>query len=110
MVSSSRYLGLAVGFAFGVIWMTLGVGPAILAVLCAALGYGAVYIVERERAGSPRLRPSIETPLTEVPLLEDFELDRFEFEQLDEQPPDSEPAGDERALVSTEAGYGWPTG
>lgn len=110
MLSSSRYLGLAVGFGFGVIWMTLGVGAAIIAVFCAALGYGAVYIVERERAGSPRLRSSIEPQATEVPLLEDFALDRFEFEPLDEEPLDSQPSDEEPALVSTEVGYGWPTG
>jgi len=109
-VVSSRYFGLAIGFGFGVIWMTLGVGQAILAILCAVLGYGAVYIVERERAGSSRLRPSIVTPATEEPLLEDFELDRFEFEQHGDEPLESEPAGDEMALVSTEAGYGWPSG
>lgn len=52
MSSWSRYLGGAVGFGFGVVWMTAGLGAAIVALLLGALGYGAVVVAERARAGA----------------------------------------------------------
>jgi len=44
--SSVRYFGCAVGFGFGVLWMTEGLGAAILCLLLAGLGYGAVFLGE----------------------------------------------------------------
>ncbi|HEX5175140.1 MAG TPA: DUF2273 domain-containing protein [Gaiellaceae bacterium] len=111
MTSSTRYLGTAAGFGFGVIWMTVGVGSAILVLLCAALGYGVVFVVERERAGTTKRRPASETPASETPPSEDFLVDDFElehFERRDEQLPGIEPTEDEVASISSETGYGWP--
>jgi len=48
--SSMRYFGCSVGFAFGVLWMTIGLGSAIVCALLAAFGYGAVFVAERGRA------------------------------------------------------------
>jgi hypothetical protein len=48
--SKMRYVGFVVGFAFSVVWMTVGLGSAIVCALVAALGYGAVYVAERARA------------------------------------------------------------
>jgi hypothetical protein len=50
--SSLRYFGSAVGFGFGAMWMTAGIGPAIASVLLAALGYGAVFMAERAKANA----------------------------------------------------------
>jgi hypothetical protein len=50
--SSLRYFGSAVGFGFGAMWLTAGIGPAIACVLLAALGYGAVVMSERARTGA----------------------------------------------------------
>ena len=44
MDSSLRYFGCVVGFGFGVLWMTEGLGAAILCLLLAGLGYGAVFV------------------------------------------------------------------
>src|SRR2546423_8396454 len=44
--SSVRYFGCAVGFGFGVLWMTEGLGAAILCLLLAGLGYRAVFVAE----------------------------------------------------------------
>ena len=52
MSSSLRYFGSAVGFGFGAMWMTAGIGPAIACVLLAALGYGAVFMAERARTSA----------------------------------------------------------
>jgi hypothetical protein len=49
---SLRYFGSAVGFGFGAVWFTAGIGPAIACVLLAALGYGAVFMADRARAGA----------------------------------------------------------
>lgn len=106
MVSSWRYLGTGVGFGFGAIWMTVGIGSAILVLLCAALGFGVAYIAERERAGLTGLRRSSETPSTEDFLVDDFELEHFE--RRDEGLPDGESPNEEMAAVSAEADYGWP--
>jgi hypothetical protein len=100
--SSWRYFGCAVGFGFGVMWMTVGIGSAILVLLCAALGYGMAFVAEHERAGLKRVRPSNEPVEAEDQLLlDEFELDRFERHDADL--PD-----DERAPVFAEADYGWP--
>lgn len=52
MDSTLRYFGSAVGFGFGAVWMTAGIGPAIACVLLAALGYGAVFMAERARTNA----------------------------------------------------------
>ena len=51
MDSSVRYFGCAVGFGFGVLWMTQGLGAAILCLLLAGLGYGVVLAADEH----PRL-------------------------------------------------------
>jgi hypothetical protein len=66
--------------------MTVGIGSAILVLLCAALGYGIAFVAERERAGLGKLRQSKQTTLDEL-------------DELDV---------DEVAPLSAEAEYGWP--
>jgi hypothetical protein len=86
-----------VGFAFGVLWMTLGLGSAILCVLLAGLGYGVVFVAGRAQAdGVPRRRPSA-TPETDAPGLDDFEL---EYEPADATSPLS--------AEGDSGEYGWP--
>ena len=99
-----RYLGCAVGFGFGVVWMTVGLGPAILVFLCTALGCGAAFIAEQDRASLSKLRPSSQTAAAEdEPLLRDeFELDHFERD--DDELPD-----EEIAPVGARGDYGWPS-
>lgn len=81
MVSNSlRYVGGAVGFAFGAVWMTAGIGPAIACLLLAGLGYGAVFVAERARA------------------------DTQTREAYDE------PSEDASSPLAAEAEYGWPLG
>lgn len=108
MLGSSRVLGTAVGFGFGVVWMTVGAGSAILVLLCAALGFGVAFVAERERAGSTKLRPASETDPIEDLLVDDFELEHFE--RRDADVIDDVPAEDERVPVAVEADYGWPHG
>jgi hypothetical protein len=55
-----RYVGGAVGFGFGAMWMTVGIGSAIACLLLAALGYGAVWIAERAQANADAHRPANE--------------------------------------------------
>lgn len=107
MVSSWRYLGTAVGFGFGVMWMTVGIGSAILTLLCAALGYGVVLVAERERASLGKLRTTNHTLEADAPVLALDELELTHFER-DEEGDDF--SGDEMEPVSAEAEYGWPTG
>ena len=52
MDSTSRYFGSAMGFGFGALWMTAGIGAAIASILLAGLGYGAVFMAERAKANS----------------------------------------------------------
>ena len=58
MVNSLRYAGFALGFALGVVWMTVGLGSAILVLLCTALGYGVAFVAEHERTDLSKLRPT----------------------------------------------------
>ena len=83
MGGSLRYLGCAVGFGFGVVFMTLGLGSAVVCLLLAGLGYGVVFMAQRAEAKRPWSATS-GSPSAEV-----FELD-------DAAAP---LAGDE---------YGWP--
>jgi hypothetical protein len=101
VVSSLRYAGCAVGFGLGVVWMTVGLGSAILVLLCTALGYGVAFIAEHERADLSKLRRERQTPSpADEPLLRDeFELDRNEVELPEE----------EVAARDTEIEYGWPS-
>lgn len=95
MNSSLRYFGCAVGFGFGVVWMTEGLGAAIVCLLLAGLGYGAVFVAGRAQAeGITRRRPN-ERPEAEPLLLDDLELDY-------------EPEKDATSPLAAEADYGWP--
>jgi hypothetical protein len=98
-----RYLGCAVGFGFGVVWMTVGLGPAILVFLCTALGWGAAFVAEQDRASFSKLRPSGQTTAAEdEPLLRDeFE---FDYERHDDELPD-----EDSAPVGARSDYGWPS-
>src|SRR6266550_5823845 len=63
--SSVRYFGCAVGFGFGVLWMTEGLGAAILCLLLAGLGYGAVFVAERAQTNPSTFRLPTRTPEVE---------------------------------------------
>ncbi len=109
MDSWMRYIGGAVGFGFGAMWMTIGIGGAIACVLLAALGFGVVLVAERAQANAKAQRLSVETydldadlPLT----ADDFELaERYDEKIVLDEPPVKEP----RPLAAR-ADYGWPVG
>jgi hypothetical protein len=96
-----RYLGGAVGFGFGVLWMTKGLGSAILCLLLAALGYGAVFVAERARANPSAFRLSTQTSETDLPLRAD-ELNH-DLGHI------YEPSDDATSPLAAEAEYGWPS-
>src|SRR5690348_2388296 len=89
-----RYFGFAVGFGFGVVWMTVGLGSAILCALLAGLGYGAVLVAERSRANAEATRKPVDSIAS---MLDEFELDN-----------EAHIAGDSTSPLSAEADYGWP--
>ena len=96
MDSKMRYVGFVVGFAFSVVWMTVGLGSAIVCALVAALGYGAVYVAERARDKPSTTRkpaPGIAS------MLDEFELD---------SEAQIEAADDAASPLAAEADYGWP--
>src|SRR5438477_12163583 len=66
MGGSLRYLGSAAGFGFGLVWMTVGLGSAIVCLLLAALGYCAVFMAERAVAEASTRRPPILTTVSEL--------------------------------------------
>jgi hypothetical protein len=94
--SKTRYFGFAVGFAFAVVWMTVGLGSAIVCGLVAALGYGAVFVAERARAGTATTHEPAEAFAT---MLDEFELDNE---------AQIEAADDATSPLAAEADYGWP--
>jgi hypothetical protein len=101
--SSLRLFGCVVGFAFGVLWLTEGLGAAILCLLLAALGYGAVFVAQRAKENPGAIRLPTRTPTREV---EDLP---FQAEELNHdlghiyEPPD-----DASSPLAAEAEYGWP--
>jgi hypothetical protein len=106
--STMRYVGGGVGFAFGAMWMTVGIGSAIVCLLLGALGYGAVWIAERAQANASVPRPTTETFEADADL--PLTADEFELEETRYEPP--KPAENVRRPVplAAEADYGWPTG
>ena len=90
MDSSTRYFGCSAGFAFGVVWMTVGLGSAIVCALLAGLGYGAVFVAERARSNTTAHQAAAAEPAFS---LEDLELD-----------------GDATTPLAGEVEYGWPGG
>jgi hypothetical protein len=101
--SSFRYFGCVVGFGFGVLWMTEGLGAAILCLLLAGLGYGAVLVAERARANPDAFRLPTRTPEAEdLPL-------RVEAEELNlDLGHVYEPSDDASSPLAADADYGWP--
>ena len=101
MVNSLRYAGCAVGFALGVVWMTVGLGSAILVLLCTALGFGVAFIAEHERSDLNKLRRVRQSPSpADEPLLRD----EYEYEPYEVELPEEEPVS-----VAAEVEYGWPS-
>jgi hypothetical protein len=101
--SSLRYFGCVAGFGFGVLWMTEGLGAAILCLLLAGLGYCAVFAAERARANPSAFRRPSRTPETKA---EDLPL-RAEELNLDLGHV-YEPSDDASSPLAAEAEYGWP--
>jgi hypothetical protein len=101
--SSLRYFGCVVGFGFGVLWMTEGLGAAILCLLLAGLGYGAVLVLEHSRANPDAFRlqlPSRMSSTTDLPSqAEELSLDLGHV---------YEPSDDAASPLTAEADYGWP--
>lgn len=107
MDSSSRYFGCVVGFGFGVLWMTEGLGAAILCLLLAGLGYGAVLVAERAQANPDAFRLPTRTPGATAEA-EDLPR-RAEVEELNNDLGHVyEPSDDASSPLSAEADYGWP--
>lgn len=101
MDSSLRYFGCAVGFGFGVLWMTEGLGAAILCLLLAGLGYGAVLVAERARANPSAFRLTTGTPKVDGLPLRAAELN-LDLGHV------YEPSDDATSPLAAEAEYGWP--
>jgi len=99
--SSLRYFACAVGFGFGVLWLTEGLGAAILCLLLAGLGYGAVFVAERARANPSTFRIPSWTPETED-LSQEAEGIGLDHGYVYEPPDDAS------SPVAAEAEYGWP--
>jgi uncharacterized membrane protein len=99
--SSLRYFGCVVGFGFGVVWMTVGLGSAIVCLLVGALGYGAVFMAERARDEASTRRRAAE--VDSLLVAHGFELDHEDYDVLPEELPE-----DATSPLAAEAEYGWP--
>jgi len=99
--SSARYFGCAVGFGFGVLWMTQGLGAAILCLLLAGFGYGVVLAAERARENPSAFRLPTRTPEEDALPLRADELNH-DLGHVYEPPDDSS------SPLAAEADYGWP--
>lgn len=109
MDSWTRYFGCAVGFGFGLAWMTMGLGAAIVCLLLAGLGYGAAFTAERARTSKSGLRLPRRTPEADPFLVPSDEL-RVELQVERDSPVYEryEPADDATSPLAAEAEYGWP--
>lgn len=101
-----RYFGCVAGFGFGVLWITEGIGAAILCLMLAALGYAAVLVAERARANPSSFRLPSRTPAEAEADAEDLPL-RAEELNLDLGHV-YEPSDEASSPLAAEADYGWP--
>ena len=111
MDSWMRYIGGAVGFGFGAMWMTVGIGGAIACVLLAAVGFGVVLVAQRAQANAAKAPQLVDEtyyyPDADLPLTADeLELDGMTHEET----IDDEPAAEKPIPVAVRADYGWPVG
>jgi hypothetical protein len=99
--NSLRYFGCVAGFGFGVLWMTEGLGAAIVCLLLAAFGYGVVFVAERARANPGAFRLATQAPEAEAlpRRAEELNLDLGHV---------YEPSDDASSPLAAEADYGWP--
>lgn len=105
MDSWTRYFGCAVGFGFGLAWMTMGLGAAIVCLLLAGLGYGVAFTAERARTSASTWRlPNGKTDPRDV-LVPDDELQVERDSPVYER---YEPADDATSPLAAEVEYGWP--
>ena len=104
MDSSLRYFGWVVGFGFGVLWMTEGLGAAILCLLLGAVGYGVVFVAERARANPDSFRPKMPMRTRAAG------IDLPRRGRRAQHPPRSRPPAVRRlsSPLAAEADYGWP--
>jgi NAD(P)-dependent dehydrogenase (short-subunit alcohol dehydrogenase family) len=126
-----RYIGGAVGFGFGAMWMTVGIGAAIACLLLAALGYGVVLVAERAQSNAANASHRAEDTYyyadADLPLTADeIELERARITPdgtsddepavVEEPAVVDEPAVAEKRIpekripVAAKADYGWPVG
>ena len=103
MDSSLRYFGCVAGFGFGVLWMTEGLGAAILCLLLGGLGYAAVFVAERARANPEAFRLQVRTA-------EEADLPRQAEELNLDLGHVYDPSDDASSPLVAEADYGWPAG
>lgn len=103
MDNSMRYFGCVAGFGFGVLWMTEGLGAAILCLMLGAFGYGAVLVAERARANPSSFRLPVREPQAEE---DDLPLRAEELNQ--DLGHLYEPTDDASSPLAAEADYGWP--
>ena len=104
MDSSLRYFGCVVGFSFGVLWMTEGLGAAILCLLLGGAGYAVVLVAEHARANpdSFRLQLPARTPVAATDLPAQAEELSTDLGHV------YEPSDDASSPLAAEAEYGWP--
>jgi hypothetical protein len=50
-----------IGFGFGAVWMTAGLGSAILSLMCAAVGFGVAGVLDHRRPSAARRERSRRT-------------------------------------------------
>jgi len=59
-LGAQRYVGAAFGFAFAAVWATVGLGAAVVCLVAAGIGYGAVSLAERRQfAGIAGVRDAV---------------------------------------------------
>jgi NAD(P)-dependent dehydrogenase (short-subunit alcohol dehydrogenase family) len=111
-----RYIGGAVGFGFGAMWMTVGIGAAIACLLLAALGFGVVLVAERAQANAANAsHPAEDTYYyadADLPLTADeLELEGMAPDETSHDTSEDEPVVAEEPIpVAARADYGWPVG
>ncbi len=80
-----RYFGGAVAFGFAAVWIMWSLTAALICLLSAGVGYGAIVVAERARAklAAQADRPGISTPSTpsRTPKAEDLSVQADELNQ-----------------------------